>query len=272
MKRLFHIILVLIITLASCEEVIEINLNSVTPALVAEAIIYKDSVCVVHLSTTVNYFSDNEHKFVEDAIVTISDGTSNETLNYTGNGNYRGSVVIGTEGYTYNINIEHNGLTYSGISEMPLQIMILSSHYNKSNATSILNPTGETVYTVNCEFLDDPLNDNYYMIQYTQNDKLIEKRYFMLTENEHNGGSLSWEGTDTISFSESIFFDGGNIELELFSMDESVYRYFLEMDDILFWKRRYIPPEPYNPKSNLSNGALGFFAAWSYDSVSILLD
>jgi hypothetical protein len=33
-----------------------------------------------------------------------------------------------------------------------------------------------------------------------------------------------------------------------------------------------MPPTPYNPKSNISNGALGYFAAWSYDSEKILLE
>jgi hypothetical protein len=69
-----------------------------------------------------------------------------------------------------------------------------------------------------------------------------------------------------------MFYGGGEAEVQVFSIDESVYNYFLQLNDVLYWKRRLMPPTPYNPKSNISNGALGYFAAWSYDSEKILLE
>ena len=73
-------------------------------------------------------------------------------------------------------------------------------------------------------------------------------------------------------FSESIFYEGGEIEIELFSIDEDIFNYFLQLSDILFWKNRVVPPTPYNPSSNISGGALGYFAAWSFDAKTILLE
>jgi hypothetical protein len=69
-----------------------------------------------------------------------------------------------------------------------------------------------------------------------------------------------------------MFYEGGEAEVQVFSLDESVYNYFLQLNDILYWKRRVMPPTPYNPKSNISNGALGYFAAWAYDSRKIMLE
>jgi hypothetical protein len=154
---------------------------------------------------------------------------------------------------------------------MPSKIEISSVSYSLSSEQSILNPSGEPVLTVNCRFSDDPEKDNYYMIYFMANGRMIEERYFMLTEHNANGGSFS-NTNNLISFSESIFYEGNEVEVWLFSLDESVYNYFYQLDDILFWKRRFIPPTPYNPVSNISNGTLGFFAAWAYDSVKIKIE
>ena len=153
---------------------------------------------------------------------------------------------------------------------MPGESEIRSAFYNKSDEVSILNPEGETVFTINCRFPDNPSEDNYYMICYREKGKLIEERFFMLTESSANGGSFENTG-EMISFSESIFYEGGVVDVQLYSMDEPVYQYFKQLDDIIFWKRRYIPPVPYNPRSNLSNGALGYFAAMGYDYVTLVL-
>ena len=83
---------------------------------------------------------------------------------------------------------------------------------------------------------------------------------------------ISYEN-NIISFAESIFYDGeGTINVLLYSIDEAIYNYFLQMNDILFWKRRILPPSPYNPTSNLSNGALGYFAAWAIDVKQVVLE
>lgn len=265
------ILAALLILTAACEDVIDIDLKYAEPLLNIEAVIFKDSVCNVKLTMTADYFSAGEPEVVGDAVIKISNGNTSEFLDYSGNGLYKGSTITGTSGVTYSVEVQHKGATYTGTSTMPVESQIRSSHYSKSNEVSILNPEGEKVYTINCRFDDDPAVDNFYMICYRSRGTLIEQRFFMLTESSANGGSFEKTG-DLISFSESIFFDGGIVDVQLYTMDEPVYQYFKQLDDILFWKRRYIPPVPYNPKSNLSNEALGYFAAMSYDSETLVLE
>jgi hypothetical protein len=255
----------------ACEEVVDVDLRNAEPKLNVEAVIFRDSVCNVRLTMTTDYFSELEPQVVDDAVIKINDENTSEILHYKGNGNYSGSTILGTSGVTYAIEILHDGVTYTGTSTMPGVPEIRSTRYSKSTEVSILNPEGETVYTINCRFYDDPSVSNYYMICYRSRWTLIEQRFFMLTESSANGGSFDKTG-DLISFSESIFWDGGIVDVQLYSLDEPVYQYFKQLDDILFWKRRYIPPVPYNPKSNLSGGALGYFAAMSYDSSTLVLE
>lgn len=271
MGRYSLIILILMIFHSSCEKVIYIDLNSASPFFVSEAKLFKDSVTQVRLTYSTDYFSLSEPDIIEDAVIKVSNGVTSEELVYKGKGYYRGSLIIGKERGIYNLDISHEGKTYKSASTMPMSVEIASVSYNISNSQSILNPSGKTVLTVNCRFSDEPGEDNYYMIYFTANGRMIEERYFMLTEDNANGGSFS-NTNNIISFSESIFYDGDEVEVWLFSMDDPVYNYFYQLDDILFWKRRFLPPTPYNPISNISNGASGFFAAWDYDSVKIKIE
>ena len=264
--------IILFVFLASCEEVIRVDLNSHDQEFVVEAMMYKDSIARVYLTRTTSYFSLEKPDFIEDAIVKISDGTSLEELKHIGNGYYIGSAIFGTEERTYKIEILYNGIVYKAISYLPAKSDIVSVHYNKSEEQSPLNPYGKTVFTINCQFKDDPAIDNYYMIRFmTAEGKLLE-RYYLLTEDNANSGNINNSENGIISFSESIFYEGGDIEVQLFSIDEPVYNYFLQLTDMLYWKRRVMPPTPYNPASNINNGALGYFAAWAYDSEKVRLE
>ncbi|MEE4115404.1 MAG: DUF4249 family protein [Marinilabiliaceae bacterium] len=262
----------LLIFFTACEEVIDIELKSAAPTLAVEASISRDSVCIARLTTTTAYFETAQPGIIDNAEVSVSDGNQTEILSYTGNGLYKGSSLTGIENTGYELLIRYEGREYRASSFMPEKTNISNSGYSKSNQQSILNPDGETVFTVSCSFPDNPLEDNYYMITYTEDGSLIERRFFMLTEKNNNGGTMEYGLDNTIRFAESIFYEGGEIELKLYSIDEAIYNYFFQLDDILFWKRRYLPPVPYNPLSNFSNGALGYFAAWNIDSVTMTLE
>ena len=270
MAKHFLGVITILTILASCEEVIDVDLNSSDPAFVVEAIIYKDSVCHVHLTRTTSYFSKEEPVFIEDAKINISDGSSSEELTYTENGYFNGTNIVGTEGRNYEIEIMHDAMIYKAVSYMPLKPEIISVSFSKSDSPGILNPYGEMVFTIKSEFIDNPHINNFYMIRFISDGTMLEK-YYLLTEDITNSGSLE-KSNDTLSFTESIFYDGGKVEVQLFSIDESVYNYFMQLNDILFWKRRVMPPAQYNPASNINNGALGYFAAWSYDSEKIILE
>jgi hypothetical protein len=257
--------------LCSCEEVINIDLNSANPVFVVEGKIYQDSTCLVRLTMTTSYFSPVLPQVIENASITLSDGISMEELVYEGNGYYSGNSIIGTEGRNYTLEIVHDGIIYESNSFMPQKTTLTSIRYTKSQSPTILNPYGETVFAITCKFADNPANDSFYMIRIIADGTMAEDSYYLLTEEKANDGIFN--NTDNlISFTESIFFDGGEVDVQLFAIDESVYNYFLQLNDILFWKRRVMPPTPYNPVSNITNGALGYFAAWTFDSETVILE
>jgi hypothetical protein len=268
-KYSFILFVGLIIT--SCEKIINIDVSSSNPRFVAEATISKDSVCHARLSLTSDYFSYADTAIVENAVIRISDGVNNEELIYMGKGQFMGKSIRGVEGIKYELKIEYNGTSYVASSQMPAERQIISVYYFKTESQSVLNPYGKRMYTITCDFTDDPSEENYYMIWLTSGGRLISGCYYLLTEYSSNEGVLN-NLNDTINFSDSFFYDGGLIEFQLYSIDKPVYDYFIQMNDILFWKRRVIPPNPYNPVSNINNDALGYFAAWTVNSREIELE
>lgn len=274
MVKLIRILVLLLVlmVLISCEEVVDIDLNSSNPRFVVEGVIYQDSVSWVRLTRTTDYFETEEPEYVQDAVIVIRDGSIQEQLTYTENGIYIGDTIIGTKDRLYEMEINYDGVVYSARSYMPERTEIISVRYGKSNAQSPLNPQGETVYSISCDFYEDPLTEDFYMIRYLDNDKLVENSYYLLHDNTDDEGALERSDEGKIHFSESVFYEGGEVEIQLLTIDEPVYNYFLQLNDVLFWKRRVIPPTPYNPQSNISNGALGYFAAWTLDSDTLLLE
>lgn len=263
-------ILIMLAIITSCEKVIEIDLNSAQPQLAVEAVISEDSTCIVNLVRTASYYSQIEPEIVVNAQITVSDGTTSELLDYEGDGMYSGNTIIGVQNKLFEITISHEGEIYEGSSFMPAPTQISNLDYGISSEQSHLNPFGDRVVSINCTFNDNINEDNYYLIRFSEEDGKLIERYYLLTETVTNSGTIEYIDGN-IRFSESVFYEGDYIDVKVFSVDEAVYNYYLQLTDILFWKRRIMPPTPYNPESNISNGALGYFAAWSFDSEILIL-
>jgi hypothetical protein len=93
---------------ASCEKVIEVDLNSNDPQIVVEAEINDDTLlpAVVRLSKSLNYNQDIAYPAVSGAKVTITDNLGNSTtLTETKSGVYTSTGLIGKSGRTYNLSI-----------------------------------------------------------------------------------------------------------------------------------------------------------------------
>ena len=118
------LILALVFALSSCEEVIEVDLNSVSPMLVAEGYMELDSLCSLKLTYTTDYFQKESAEPAEDALVILSDQSgASEMLSYMGAGIYRGKTLRGAllSKYTLSIETEEQiNIGYSSLMPVPV--------------------------------------------------------------------------------------------------------------------------------------------------------
>jgi hypothetical protein len=248
---------VVIYTLSSCEEVIEIDLNSSHPLLVVEAKLYKDSLATVLLTKTANYFSLETPEAVEDAAITITaDNNGSEELVYLGNGIYSGKTMRGTEGRSYNIRILWEEEEYTGSGFLPEQTEIISLEIVDFQPA----PQAPLFRNAEITFLDNPETEDYYMIRYVLNGVPLAASYVAFSD-------LAFSDTIRLANPQLSFDTGDLVEVQVFSIDEPLLIFYSQMSQLLSGGMA-LSSTPYNPTSNI-NGAMGYFATWSYVSDTI---
>ena len=253
-----------ILILTSCEEVIEIDLNSSNPVLVAEGQMVKDSTVWIKLSYTRDYFTNEETVFEEKATVVITNSNNtSEILSYTGNGMYKGVTMIGEVGEKYNVDIT----TEKGMSSAGSKLFEPSEIYDiKVIESNFQRPGGsKTTYSLEVKFKDVSIDENFYLMKVYVDEKLES---YVLADDK------IFIANDTITFplihlSFSLYDE---VIIKLHTVDEDAYRYYSQLADLT---NDVNGPggssTPFNPASNFGKDVMGYFAAWSFVSDTVII-
>lgn len=246
----------------SCEEVIDVDLNSSDPVLVFDGQILLNQSAEITISYTTDYYELEDPEYVTDAtvVLTTSEGES-ETLTHTEFGKYIGNTIVGNEGVEYTLSVTIDGETYTATSQILTPTQFVSVTPVESNR----GMGSETYYELDMIFSNQVDEENYYLIKYFYTDD---------DGDQEETSTLSWEffsNTETIEFSGfRIFEEGTDIALEIYSVDEGTYDYYASLSDIN-GDGGGGDATPYNPDSNFEGDVLGYFRAWSMDSHQITI-
>lgn len=264
----------LIMMVTSCTERIDVKLDSDYVRLVVEGYITTDTTThYVKLSKTSDYFSDQKAPRVSGAIVSISDGSSTFQLSETesGSGIYATTPdVHGVVGNTYTLNID-----------LPEEIDGSTLY----TATSEIHPVN-TIDSIEVKYEEDWYG---WVVQlYAQDPPSTEFYMFNIYK---NGDHL----TDTINkvgVTDDLFFNGNytmgigvafldeekprefvhpndTVLLQMASITEGYYNFVWQVQEQTGYQAPLFSGPPANIIGNISNGAIGYFAAYSttYSSV-----
>lgn len=247
-------ILTIIIT-AACEEVIDIDLNSSNPVLVAEGVIDNESPAWIRLSYTSDYFDTEQATIEENATVVISDNVGNsETLEYIADGLYQGSEMIGTSNKEYIITIQKDDGEFNATSKLYQPSEFISVTFEKNEN---IKPGQDETYVITIIFKDDLSVRNYYLFKFHTSGEAETNSYYLVDDYYYeNAGEIEYSPL-------RINFElGDEVIIELYSIDEDAYIYYSELNDI-GGGGMLGSSTPYNPKSNFGSEVLGYFTAWS---------
>lgn len=272
MKKFFCIALFLsgsAIIFQSCQNVISIDLNKTNPHIVIEGkVTDQPAPDTVTISKTGNYFDPVlEFPPVSDATVIISDNEGNmDTLQETIPGTYTTSTLHGVAGRTYSLTVTAEGKTYSGSSFLPQKVLI-----DSLSTSSFRSPDGDKGYEINVTFTDPPETKNYYRliphIDSLPPDSINNGNIFLYSDKLFNGNTV----TQRFRIRSNNIKAGDTVTVELLSIDEATYNYFNTLKAIINSDGPGSSASPANPVTNLSNGSLGYFAAYAIDTKSIIL-
>jgi hypothetical protein len=174
MKKILFLFF-LFVTLVSCEDVIDVELNTAEPRLVIEASINLledgSSQSFVKLTTTAPFF-DNEVPFVDSASVVItSENGTVYPFTYTEGGVYQSSLIP-EFGVTYALEIVYNGEIYTASEQLygvsPLEFVEQRNDGGFS---------GEDI-ELKAFFTDPPGLGNYYFFEGISNRGVVLDTFF----------------------------------------------------------------------------------------------
>jgi hypothetical protein len=260
-KTLYIISLGLV--LASCTKVIDIDLNATDPRHVIEANLstIKDS-SMVKISKTISISDTNPNPAVSNALVTITDSNTNaiDTLSETKPGIYKKLGLQGVEGHTYTLKIVSGAKTFASTATIyPTVVLDSITQLRLFDQPGAFGPggggpgggTAKTSKQIPFQafYQTSPEVESHFQIKVTINDSInndIEIR-----------GSEEFSRYSTISPISVRVKKGDRVRLELQRIDKAVFNYFTGVIENL----GQFSATPSNPKSNISNGALGYFKA-----------
>jgi hypothetical protein len=259
----------LAIALTSCEKIVSIDLNKANPHMVIEGIVTdQQTPDSVVLTKSGDYFVSSLYfPPVPNALVTISDGLGTlDTLKEETPGTYRSSSLRGLPGRTYTLNVVAEGNVYSAVSSMPQKVLIDSLYAIPFRAFD-----GDVGYSLYVMFKDPPAPGNYYRVNLSISrplppDSITGERYHLFNDKLTNGNEITLRMRTGRSVQ-----TGDTLTVELLSIDKASYDYFNTLNDILTSDRAPTSLAPTNPNTNLTNGSLGYFAAYTIDSKKIIL-
>lgn len=272
------VLLVGCLWLTACEEDIELSLNGDQPRLVVDGAITTDTMAhKVKLSLSGNYFDNQPMPRVSGAVVTLSDGDDTFVLQESDDapGEYLTSdSFFGRQNTLYSLEISNVDVNGDGREEV-------------YTSESYLNPLIETdsvsigfhriwkLWQINLHAHDPAGVENYYLFNLYINGELYSDRYGKMsyTDDRFFDGSFAdgvWIFALDSEDDEENLVPGDVVTLETWMVEKSYYDFVNAAEEETGVKTPLFSGPPANVPSNISNGALGQFAAYAISRYSVV--
>ena len=155
------------IVFASCEDVIDVDVNNAEPRLVIEASLDWEkgtagNTQTIKLSMSSPYFSTEEDTSVSGATVTVTNTNSGAIFNFVdeNDGSYTINNFVPVIGDTYHLDVSYNGENYEATETL------MSVSDINSITQSIEGGFDDELLEVNVYFDDPEDEENHYLILY----------------------------------------------------------------------------------------------------------
>lgn len=232
--------------MSSCEELIHVDLNTGHPRYVIEADLNNlSNIQVIRVSQTVAFNSDKSSEPITDANVQVTSSKGQKfTFTSIGEGYYQNSNFTPMANNTYHLSVKVDGEEFTADEAM----------YDYINVDSIgsLEETifNEANYSVLVKFADPIDQADYYKYLVSVNQKPF--RFLQAFSDKYNDGLYV---THQLTDFNKPFALGDTILIRRQVISKPVFDYWNQI--------QMLNPgsaAPANPKSNISNGAFGYFS------------
>lgn len=223
MKKI--LLLFVLISFASCEDVVDVDLDTSAPRLVIDANILwqKDTPGneqVIKLSMTTDYYSATVPPVLGATVfVTNSSATVFNFIDVDNNGQYKCSNFVPVINETYTLTVQVNGKTYTATDKL-----LATPTIDSVQQTTVQGIGGDWIQ-VKFFFLDNGLEDNNYLVSVQKEPEVIpelgviEDRFF--------------QGNQMFGFyTDQELEAGNNLEFKLLGISRRYYNYMNKLINI----------------------------------------
>ncbi len=265
-------ILLLVLLSAACTEKIDVDLDSTYTRLVVDGFIGSDTGnYLISLSKSAEYFYNEPAPRVTGALVTLSDGTETFTLHETlpgQSGTYQtGPGFAGKAGKNYTLRIGLNE-EIGGAREFSAACDLLPVAPIDSVCAEFHSDWGKKgIWTIKLWAQEPGDETNYYLFNLYRNGQLLTDtitKKVVADDQFVNGSYLN--GFDVMYLFHhqtwATIYPGDTITLQMSAITKEYFD-FINQVDLSGVSIPFFTGPPANVKGNISNGAIGFFAAGS---------
>ncbi|MCB9208228.1 MAG: DUF4249 domain-containing protein [Ignavibacteriales bacterium] len=266
MKKIYVILFVVSFFLG-CEEIIEVDLNSADPQIVIEAKVSPRHPITAKISTSTDFYNPGSNNPISGAKVNLFANNLTYELEEVNPGEYINKNLTALPETQYTIEVNYNNQNYTASSFMPKTILIDSLSYKLEDSPFNKN---RKFLELHVHFKDDPDRNEYARFLVYRNEKQVNN-ISLYDDRLTNGNEIDFF---FFNFNDEEFQRGDTIDVVLMTVDEPVFTYLKTMRRALANSSRgpFGPQAPANPISNWSNGAFGYFSAYTWDFDSIILE
>ncbi len=242
--------------LASCEDVIDLELDNTDPRVVVEALAdINTSSISINVTLTNDFYEQAAPNQVTDAEITLKNEAGDEVnIPVNSEGSYSLSPINLIEGEIYELEVIVDGISYTAETTAPFKVPLLG-------IDTILRPPffqgGDPFIQSFYRWFDNENQDNFYRLRTFVNDTIVGP-YAFYSDNQLDGELF------VRPLMAPVFF-GDTARFQLISIDKSTYDYFIELQAVL--NQGFGGTTPFNPKGNFDNNALGYFGISSYEEI-----
>jgi hypothetical protein len=265
----------------SCQEIIDLDLEQSEPKLVVEGKLTNERIIQkIKISESINYYDTTALAPFKDALVSLLDKDGNFIVNLPYNpedSTYQSNTPFGLDiGQNYILQIEAKSEILEAKGKVLENATLDSIYYLSAEELQALGQPvfGEGYFM----FVNGNLNNEgieYFKLDVSVNDTLRNSR------GDFSNSILTSEffGKEFQALPvPGSFEEGDTVSLELYTLNEDLYQYYVEFINLLFNDGGVFSPPPVNPTTNIKNVTkpenepLGYIQFSSIQRKSIIIE
>lgn len=248
----------------SCEKTVFLDLDQTPSKIVIEGLVTNQpGYQFVKVTRTVDFYESGETPRITDATVLVEDDLGNEFL-YTHNPNNHPDSAgyylpvtpfVGETGRTYYLTVDVNGEQYEA-SDKLYDVTSIDSLEYRVNIDEEDDPKEDGKFYEVLMYAKEPQEtDDYYLFKFFRNDSLV-----LYNPSDIYFSDDKTLGEEINGIPSPVFYAlGDSARVEMYSLSRTGYVFYNDLFNLINNDGGMFSPPPANSRTNLSNGALGFF-------------